>query len=559
MDKAAFDAGRKVAVFLQPNGRSLRMPLSLLGVALVVVAMTWWWMGRPVDPSVAVRAADGKIECLSYAPFRDGQSPLALGAHIDRRQIEEDLARLSRVTKCVRTYSIQHGLDQIPAAAEQFGLKVIQGLWLSNNRAKNKAEIDGAVALANRYPHVIKAIVVGNEVLLRGELSTSDLAQVIRDVKATVPVPVTYADVWEFWLRNRDLAAATDFITIHILPYWEDEPVPAHEASAHVDAIRRRVAAAFPGRDILIGEVGWPSQGRMRQGALPSPSNQARVIGDVVALATARGYPVNLIESFDQSWKRALEGTVGGYWGLFTATGRSPKFALGEPVSDHPYWVWQALAGVALVGFVFAAAWIAAGSAAAKIPVDLWLVVAFIAIISGILLGWTVENAMVESLGLGGSIRGAAFSLLAAAVPLVASALLVRGARLPVFARLVGARDERLTDPLLRAAGWLLILLTLVAIETALGLVFDPRYRDFPFAALTAAIIPFLVCRLLGPKGEGSRAPAETAAAWALGLAAIFVLFNEGHANWQALWLAATLFALAITLARGRDARGSGS
>ena len=77
-------------------------------------------------------------------------------------------------------------------------------------------------------------------------------------------MPVTYADVWEFWLRNRELAAAADFITIHILPYWEDEPIPAHAAGAHVDAIRQQVAAAFPGRDILIGEVGWPSQGRMR-------------------------------------------------------------------------------------------------------------------------------------------------------------------------------------------------------------------------------------------------------------------------------------------------------
>jgi glucan 1,3-beta-glucosidase len=559
MDKAAFDTRGKVASRLGLNGRSMRLPLSLFGVALVVVAVTWWWMGRPVQPSAAVRAADGKIECLSYAPFRDGQSPLALGTRIERWQIAEDLARLARVTKCVRTYSIAHGLDQIPAVAEQFGLKVIQGLWLSSNRVTNKIGIDGVVALANRYPHVIKAVVVGNEVLLRGELSAGDLAQVIRGVKAAVPVPVTYADVWEYWLRNRDLAAATDFITIHILPYWEDEPVPAREASAHVDSIRQRVAAAFPGRNILIGEVGWPSQGRMRQGALPSPSNQARVIGDVVALATERGYPVNLIESFDQSWKRELEGTVGGNWGLFTATGRSPKFLLGEPVSNHPYWVWQALAGIAFVGFVFAAAWVAGGGAADKLPVDVWLAVTLIALVGGILFGWTVENAMIESLGLGGSIRGAAFGLLAAAAPLVASALLVRGDRLPVFAHLVGARDEHLTDPLLRAAGWLLILLTLVAIETALGLVFDPRYRDFPFAALTAAGVPFLICRVRGPKEEGRRAVAETAAAWALGLSAIFIAFNEGRANWQALWLAAAFFALAITLARGRDAQGSGS
>ena len=401
------------------------------------------------------------------------------------------LARLAAVTKCVRTYSIDHGLDQIPAVAEQFGLKVIQGLWLSSDRAKNGSEIDGVVALAKRYPHVITAIVVGNEVLLRGELSANDLSQILRTVKAAVPMPVTYADVWEFWLRNRELAAAADFITVHILPYWEDEPIPAHAAGAHVDAIRQQVGAAFPGRDILIGEVGWPSQGRMRQGALPSPSNQARVIEDVVARAAQRGYRANLIEAFDQPWKRALEGTVGGYWGLFTGAGREPKFVLGQPVSDHPYWPWQALGGVVLVCLVFAATWRAAGGAADKNS-------------PGHMgrrqpqrrrgrrsggLGDRKRHA--KSLGAGGALRGAALCLLAVAAPLAGSALLARDDRLPGFAHLLGARDERPADPLVLVAGCLLIVLTLVAIETALGLVFDPRYRDFPFAALTAAVSRF--------------------------------------------------------------------
>ena len=124
----------------------------------------------------------------------------------------------------------------------------MQGLWLSSHPEKNRAQIETAVALANRYPDTIRAVVVGNEVLLRGEMSADDLANTIRAVKARVKVPVTYADVWEFWLRNRELAAAADFITIHILPYWEDFPIAARQAAAHVDAIRSRVAAAFPAR-----------------------------------------------------------------------------------------------------------------------------------------------------------------------------------------------------------------------------------------------------------------------------------------------------------------------
>ena len=98
--------------------------------------------------------------------------------------------------------------------------------------------------------------------------------------------------------------SAVDFVTIHILPYWEDHPIAAREAANHVDSIRKQVVAAFAGKEIVIGEVGWPSAGRMREGALPSPANQARVLHDVLARGKRENFHVNLIEAFDQPWKR---------------------------------------------------------------------------------------------------------------------------------------------------------------------------------------------------------------------------------------------------------------
>src|SRR6185503_15397048 len=99
--------------------------------------------------------------------------------------------------------------------------------------ARNAQEIETAVALAKQYPDVVRALIVGNEVLLRGELGQAAVAKAIREVKAQVSVPVTYADVWEFWLRNRDVYDAVDFVTIHILPYWEDFPIPTAQAADH--------------------------------------------------------------------------------------------------------------------------------------------------------------------------------------------------------------------------------------------------------------------------------------------------------------------------------------
>ena len=142
-----------------------------------------------------------------------------------------------------------------------------------------------------------------------------------------------------------------DFVTIHILPYWEDDPVAARGAADHVDAIRKRVVENFPGKEIVIGEVGWPSAGRMREGALPSPANQARVIADVLERGKRERFRVNVIEAFDQPWKRALEGTVGGHWGLFDDATRRQKFAWGQPVSNHPHWPWQAAGGFVLAAW----------------------------------------------------------------------------------------------------------------------------------------------------------------------------------------------------------------
>jgi len=533
----------------------MRIWPGLFACAAAAVVGVWWWLGAAVEMPHSPFAAGEKLYCISYAPFRADQSPLEAGTHIEPWQIDEDLARLKQITDCVRTYSIEHGLDQVPEIARRHGLKVLHGLWLSSHPDKNRIQIDTTVALAKRYRDVIRAIVVGNEVLLRGELSATDLGTIIREVKAAAGVPVTYADVWEFWLKNRDLASAADFVTVHILPYWEDFPISASVAASHVDSIRAKVASAFPGKDILIGEVGWPSAGRMREGALPSPSNQARVLHEVLAAAKRGNYLVNPIEAFDQPWKRRLEGTVGGHWGLYASGATAPKFIWGTPVSDHPHWRWQATGGVLLSALIFAAALLAGPLRATEqaAPAIVWACVAVNATVAGILAGLIVEKVPLESLGIGGWANSLALALLAFAVPIAATAALVRATVPATFARVLGRAAERAVDPLAFALGVFLVALTVLAVQRAFGLVFDPRYRDFPYAQLTMAVVPYLGLVMLRPRAKAPREAAETLALAALGLSAIFIALNEGLANWQASWTAVALLGLAATLWRIRD------
>src|SRR5450432_953547 len=258
-----------------------RFPAVLLLVSSAIVVGTWFWLGAPAASS-APPFQSAKLNCVSYAPYRGIQDPLTPGLVVAEQQIAEDLEQLARTSDCVRTYSTGNGMDQVPALAQKAGLKVLLGIWIGTQPPQNVQHVETAIALANKYPDVVSAIVVGNEVMLRREMSVSDLAAIVRSVKARVAVPVTYADVWDVWLRSRALSEAVDFVTIHILPYWDDIPIRAERAAAHVDSIRQQVAAVFPGKDIFVGETGWPSEGRMRQGALPSRANQAGVISDIL-------------------------------------------------------------------------------------------------------------------------------------------------------------------------------------------------------------------------------------------------------------------------------------
>lgn len=537
---------------------SLRTPLALLLVSLGAIAAVWWWLATPITLARAPIDPNDKLQCVSYAPFRGEQTPLNEWTHIEADQLEQDLRQLKQISDCVRTYSIENGLDQVPSVAAKIGgLKVIQGIWLGSNRAKNFAQVATAVRLTKEFPDTISALVVGNEVLLRGEMTTSDLTAIIRSVKAQVTVPVTYADVWEYWLKNRDVYDAVDFVTIHILPYWEDMPVKAKFAASHVEAIRERMAVAFPGKEILIGETGWPSEGRMREGALPSRTNQARVVSEILGLAKALKFRVNLIEAYDQPWKRRLEGTVGGYWGLIDSVRRQLKYPPGEPISNFPFWKWYMGAGMGLSVLVFAVAGITLRRRPWTPRFSAWLGVGISATSAGILLGIAADKVFYESYGWGGWLQWGMLLLAGILSPILCAQAIVIGRSLPSFLDLLGPREGRKWSKLSAVLGLTLAVTAVIATETALGFVFDPRYRDFPYASLTMAVVPFALLMLNRPQ-IGVRPIAESVFAGLLALSAVYVILNEGRDNWQAMWTCAIYLLFALTLWRARAEQSQG-
>jgi exo-beta-1,3-glucanase (GH17 family)/cellulose synthase/poly-beta-1,6-N-acetylglucosamine synthase-like glycosyltransferase len=312
------------------SGGNARIALALL---LVVGASVLFWASQ--DYAVLAPDWDGQVRGIAYSPshlFTKKDHEWTTPEQIDR-----DLAQISRITARVRTYTVANGLDRVPEIARRYGMTVSLGIWIGPDLDENEREIARGIraALANR--RVVDRVFVGNEVMYSGYVGADQLNEYIRRVRAALPnrIKVSTAETWSQWLLNPEIGQYVDFITIHLLPYWEG--VPAHRSLASLQRFYADVQEEFPDKMIVIGEAGWPSAGRAHKGAEASPADQAYFIRGFVQLALEKGYDYYLLEAYDQPWKGSHEGAVGAYWGLFDANG-NPKFSFTGMLRSFPAW-----------------------------------------------------------------------------------------------------------------------------------------------------------------------------------------------------------------------------
>src|SRR5260370_18655797 len=175
----------------------------------------------------------------------------------------------------VRTYASTQGLERVPEIARKVGMTLTCGIWLDKDNARNEREIATALDLARRYRNVTR-LVVGNETYLRHEHTAAELVKIIRRVKRDSPVPVATADHWKTFIDHPELVDAVDQVFAHILPYWEG--MPKETALEGSLAIYDQLRAAYPGKKIVIGEVGWPSARPTFEQAVPDPITPALLL-----------------------------------------------------------------------------------------------------------------------------------------------------------------------------------------------------------------------------------------------------------------------------------------
>lgn len=283
--------------------------LSLAGVDL---------SGKTLDElkAMVAKVLEKKIHGISFSPYIEGQGP---GSPISEQQIRERMSVIESNVNWVRSFSCTEGNELIAKVAAEKGLKTMVGIWLGDDLEKNEEEIAAGIEVAKQNPNCILA--VGNEVLLRGDLTEEQLVDCIKRVKSAVPdVQVGYVDAYFKFEDYPKVTDACDLILVNCYPFWEG--CPADYSLLYMKDMYRRAQSVANGKKVIVTETGWPDVGTAEHGAVPSTENAIKYFLKTYQWAEEEGIEIFYFSSFDETWKVEKEGDVGAYWGLWDKDGK---------------------------------------------------------------------------------------------------------------------------------------------------------------------------------------------------------------------------------------------
>ena len=257
-----------------------------------------------------------KIHGLSFSPYMEGQSP---GTEIGEQQIRDRLSIIEPYTHWIRTFSCIEGHQQSPRVAHENGLRTMVGIGLSEDLEINEVELHNGIEVA-RAGHA-DILAVGNEVMLREDLTEDQLIDYIERAQDAVPgIPVGTVDAYFLFENHPRVAAACDLLLVNCYPFWES--CPAEYALLYMKEMYRRAQAVSDGKKVIISETGWPTVGSPFGGAVPSYDNALEYFIRTYQWAHEDGIEIFYFSSFDEAWKVGAEGDVGAYWGIWDKDGK---------------------------------------------------------------------------------------------------------------------------------------------------------------------------------------------------------------------------------------------
>ena len=264
------------------------------------------------------RLLDRGVHGLCFSAYLEGQGP-ELKTQLSEEQIRARMEIIRPYTKWVRTFSCTDGNERSPRIAHQLGLKTLVGAWLGEDRESNEKEIAKLIEIG-RAGHA-DMVAVGNEALLREDLTEAEVIGYLRRVKQALPgIPAGYVDAYYLFCEHPALIEACDVVFINCYPFWEK--CSLERSIEYMKEMYRRVAEVASGRKVVISETGWPSAGSAVGGATPSFENALLYALNTFAWTEREKIEIFYFSAFDEEWKSGPEGDCGPFWGFWDRYGK---------------------------------------------------------------------------------------------------------------------------------------------------------------------------------------------------------------------------------------------
>lgn len=258
---------------------------------------------------------------MDYTPI-NVQYPACINDPPSQNNVTRDVAVLSQLTNKIRLYGtdcnqtqmVLHAIDRLGMKKD---LKVWLGVWQDGNSTTNERQLSQMWDIFDQYGgDQFEGVIVANEILFRKEMTITQLATILSDVRTNltkrgIDLPVATSDLGDDW--KPELGKDSDLIMANIHPFFSG--TPADQAAAWTYGFWERENSPMFKSDKkmnIISETGWPSEGGSKcPDEDPKCTNPAkagidemnRFMDDWVCAALKNGTNYFWFEAFDEPWK----------------------------------------------------------------------------------------------------------------------------------------------------------------------------------------------------------------------------------------------------------------
>ncbi|KAL9111534.1 MAG: hypothetical protein Q9227_004022 [Pyrenula ochraceoflavens] len=253
----------------------------------------------------------GKGAC--YTPYNDD------GTCKDSGAISNDLNALSAYP-LIRIYGVDcNQVSNVLPVARQKGKQVMLGITTIGNV---NGDIGSMIQQVNGDWSGVYAINVGNEVV-NGGGNPSDVVNAINTAKGLLKSagydgPVVTVDTQNAILSNPSICQASDFPAANIHAFFNANLGGPDQAGSWVLSQAKAVSDACGGRNTLVTESGWPTNGNCGNNNCPNEpgtDNQAKALS---SLKSSFSENLLLFSGGSTAWKAKDPGPYGieAYWAM---------------------------------------------------------------------------------------------------------------------------------------------------------------------------------------------------------------------------------------------------